>query len=256
MPTPAPGPRRLPPFVRRLRSYVYDKVEWGVAGPHLEREIRTFRVARQLAATIDSAAYAAARMGTATAFSSKRAVLECALEHALAHAPAGGLYLEFGVWEGSTIRLIAGRAPGEVHGFDSFEGLPEDWLGEWNKGAFHMHGALPTVPGNVRLHKGWFDATLPDFAATHAGPVTFLHVDCDLYSSTQTVFAHLGDRLVPGSVVLFDEYFNYPGWRDHEYRAFQELVAARGLRYRYLCYNDSEFNAAVVIEAVGAAPAP
>jgi hypothetical protein len=72
-------------------------------------------------------------------------------------------------------------------------------------------------------------------------------VDCDLYSSTKTIFDHLGERLRPGSVIVFDEYFNYVGWREHEYRAFQECVHARSLRYRYVAYNTREYNVAVQI---------
>jgi hypothetical protein len=105
------------------------------------------------------------------------------------------------------------------------------------------------VRPNVTLHKGWFDQTLPDFVANHPGPIAFLHVDCDLYSSTKTIFQFLGDRIVPGTVILFDEYFNYPGWRDHEHRAFTELVEERGLECRWLAYNTVEWNAAVQIVA-------
>ncbi len=57
----------------------------------------------------------------------------------------------------------------------------------------------------------------------------------------------LADGFGPGTVILFDEHFNYPGWRDHEYKAFQEFVASRSLRCRYLAYNTSEWNVAVKI---------
>jgi Macrocin-O-methyltransferase (TylF) len=160
-----------------------------------------------------------------------------------------GLILEFGVWSGKTINMIADYVgpSRQVHGFDSFEGLPEDWFGQFTKGRFHTQGKLPEVRSNVQLHVGWFDKTLPDFAAEHRENIAFLHVDCDLYSSTKTIFDLLGDRLVPGSVILFDEYFNYPGWREHEHRAFQELVQERSLKYRWIAYNRVEWNAAVQI---------
>jgi Macrocin-O-methyltransferase (TylF) len=134
-----------------------------------------------------------------------------------------------------------------IHGFDSFEGLPEDWFGKFRKGRFDTGGKLPKVRSNVKLHKGWFDETLPKFVAENDGPVAFLHVDCDLYSSTKTIFQYLGDRIVAGTIILFDEYFNYPGWQQHEHKAFQELVQERGLRYRWLAYNNVEWNAALVV---------
>jgi len=111
-----------------------------------------------------------------------------------------------------------------------------------------MQGRLPNVRANVELHPGWFDVTVPQFAADYPGtPIAFLHVDCDLYSSTKTIFKNLGDRLRAGSVIVFDEYFNYPEWREHEHRAFQELVDEYSLYYRYIAYNTRDWNAAVQI---------
>jgi hypothetical protein len=147
-------------------------------------------------------------------------------------APASGLFLEFGVATGRTIRAIAEEHLGPVYGFDSFEGLPEDWYGGYGKGHFATD-SLPSVPPNVELIKGWFSDTLPGFLEKHPGPVSFVNVDCDLYSSTRDVLHLLCGRFQPGTVIQFDEYFNYPGWRNHEYRAFQELVSERGLKFRY-----------------------
>jgi hypothetical protein len=96
---------------------------------------------------------------------------------------------------------------------------------------------MPKVPENVEFHVGYFDATLPGFLEAHAEPVSFLHVDCDLYSSTVTIFNALGDRLQPGGIVLFDEYYNFHRWQQHEFKAFQEFVARVGLRYEYIAFS-------------------
>ena len=72
------------------------------------------------------------------------------------------------------------------------------------------------------------------FLAEHAGPVSFLHVDCDLYASTRTVLELVGPRLVEGTVIAFDEYYNFSGWQDHEYRAWAEYVEQTDLRFEYL----------------------
>lgn len=239
-PTLSPGDHKRPRH-RRMMSRILDALTRRV-----EYRISNHDSARSLVALADGAEYAVHHMQGAIATPDKDVVL---LE-GLKLAPAEGLFAEFGVWRGSTINKIAewvgDRAT--VHGFDSFEGLPEDWHGEYRKGSFHMEGGLPHVRANVKLHPGWFDATVPRFAAEHPGtPIAFLHVDCDLYSSTKTIFNGLGERLRPGSVIVFDEYFNYPGWREHEYKAFQELVAARSLSYRYVAYNTHEWNATVQI---------
>jgi Macrocin-O-methyltransferase (TylF) len=174
------------------------------------------------------------RMGGAVPCSSRNEVLDLALRH----LPDDGLVCEFGVFEGASINHIAARIPHRtVFGFDSFEGLPERWREAFGPGAFTTEGRLPEVLPNVRLLKGWFEEALPAFAARHPGPVALLHVDCDLYSSTRCVLEHLGGSLVPGSVVVFDEYFNYPGWEQHEFRAFSEFAEERRLGYEYLAYN-------------------
>jgi hypothetical protein len=66
------------------------------------------------------------------------------------------------------------------------------------------------------------------------GPIAFLHIDCDIYSSTVDILQGVGDRLQAGTIVLFDEYFNYSGWRHHEFKAWQEFVAANDISYEYL----------------------
>ena len=161
-----------------------------------------------------------------------------------------GLVLEFGVFSGNSINYIASKRPWTVDGFDSFEGLPESWRDGFQAGHFSVD-ALPPVASNVRLHKGWFDRTIPiylDSLADRRQPIAYLHVDCDLYSSTKTVFNTLSANIVPGTVIVFDEYFNYPGWKHGEFLAFREFVADRGINYDYITYNNKHEQAAVIIK--------
>lgn len=168
------------------------------------------------------------------------------LSFALGAAAKDGLALEFGVADGSSLRHLTVTSGRQFHGFDSFEGLPEAWSGTFERaGKFSRQGALPQVPANVTLHKGWFDKTLPEFLRGQTGPVAFLHVDCDLYSSTKTVFDQLASRLGPGAVIVFDEYFNYPNWERHEFKAFQEFIRDSGFSYRYLGFAQKNGHVAV-----------
>lgn len=70
--------------------------------------------------------------------------------------------MEFGVVTGMSINIIAEAAQErEVHGFDSFEGLPENWSGHVEtQGSFSSKGQLPKVRPSVRLYKGWCGETL------------------------------------------------------------------------------------------------
>jgi len=92
------------------------------------------------------------------------------------------------------------------------------------------------VPANVILHKGWFRDTVPQWCRETDGPIAFIHIDCDLYSSTVDVLTGLAQRLQRGTVILFDEYFSYPGWERHEYKAWQEFVKAEPIQYEYVAY--------------------
>lgn len=77
-----------------------------------------------------------------------------------------------------------------------------------------LPAGVPRVPG-AELVPGWFDETLPLFLEEHPGPVAFLHIDADLYSSARTVLELVGPRLHTGSVIVFDEFFNYQGWEEY-----------------------------------------
>lgn len=122
-----------------------------------------------------------------------------------------------------------------VYGFDSFEGLPESWRDGFPKGAF-KRSQLPAVADNVELVKGYFDKSLEPFLQAHAGPAALMHVDCDLFSSTRTVFDAVKERIAEGTVIVFDEYFNYPGWQEGEHKAFQLFLAQSGLKVQWLSY--------------------
>ena len=85
-----------------------------------------------------------------------------ALELGIDAAVVDGLVLEFGVRFGTSIRQIAALVDQDVHGFDSFQGLPESWHNE-SKGFYSTKGVIPPVPEHVTLHEGWFEETLPGF---------------------------------------------------------------------------------------------
>ena len=147
-----------------------------------------------------------------------------------------GTVLEFGVATGRTLNQFAYWLPKKlIHGFDGFVGLPEDWTSRMRKG-FFARGNLPQVRANCQLWVGWFNETLPKFKeqVQLTRPIVLLHVDCDLYSSTKTVLNQLKDNIVSGTVIIFDEYMNYPGWQLDEFRAWQEHCKMYGIKYEYI----------------------
>jgi hypothetical protein len=196
---------------------------------------------RALSSTVD---YIQEKMKTVDSVNSSWELLNKSLEKV--DFAKNGLVCEFGVFSGRSINHIAGQVKQVVYGFDSFEGLPERWRDGFSKGRFKVTH-LPKVRQNVMLIKGWFDQTLPKFIQEHVEPISFLHIDCDLYSSTKTIFELCANRIHSGTVIVFDEYFNYDGWKNGEYKAFQEFIAANNMRYQYLGYNRFHEQVAVII---------
>ena len=150
-----------------------------------------------------------------------------------------GLWLEFGVYSGRTINYISKQREAIVHGFDSFEGLPEKWRDGFDKGRFNRRGRLPEVNDNVTLIKGWFDKTLVPFLKTNNETITFIHIDCDLYSSTIYVLETLKKKISNGCVIVFDELVNYPGYLGNkgELRALYEFIKNNEISFEWIGMN-------------------
>lgn len=155
-----------------------------------------------------------------------------------------GLFLEFGVYKGASINLTAtilerlGRTP-EIYGFDAFEGIDEDVVGtDLPKGGLSCHGQAPAVHRFVTLVKGWFSDTLPAFVRDRpdAG-AAFIHVDSDTYASTTEIFRHCNGMVRAGTIIIFDEYWNYAFWKLNEHKAWREFVAENGITYKYIAHS-------------------
>ena len=145
-----------------------------------------------------------------------------------------GAILEFGVATGTTLTAIANSAKKPVVGFDSFEGLPTDWRDGAKAGSFACEP--PKLPPNATLRIGRIEDTLPKFIDEIArSEINFIHVDTDLYEPAKFILDTCAP-LMRDTIVVFDEFFNYPGWRDHEFKAFCEFRKRNQeiFKFRYL----------------------
>jgi hypothetical protein len=143
------------------------------------------------------------------------------------------LYLEFGVFQGASLRAwtkLLRNPLSQLHGFDSFEGLPEAWNAYNPQGKFATQGSMLQIDDpRVVLHMGWFHETLPDFVLPEHDRL-LVHIDADLYSSAKYVLERLQDDIRPGTIILFDEFYDHM----HELRAFSEFLASSHMTFRFL----------------------
>lgn len=159
-------------------------------------------------------------------------------------------YLEFGVYYGESLRWWAGRnqhPDARFYGFDTFTGLPEQWVG-LPEGTFSTGGQMPDFDdGRVSLVVGLFQETLADFLDNHAlDRRMVIHIDSDLYSAALYVLTMLAGRFKKGDVIIFDELGSGYGV-SHEFRALLDFESAYGFRYKLLGGADQYVRAAIEV---------
>jgi hypothetical protein len=153
--------------------------------------------------------------------------------------------LEFGVYKGDSLNKLSILSPKtEWTGFDSFEGLEEDWVGTGlPRGFFGVEGKLPKVGANVKIVQGKIEDTLPKFLKSYQNRiVSIVHIDVDTYKPTNFLLHSLNEYgcFGPGSTLIFDEYFGYShSWKLHEHRAFTDWVDKYRIKFRYIAHTNT-----------------
>jgi O-methyltransferase len=156
-------------------------------------------------------------------------------------------YLEFGVCGGHSLKwwLENNQNPGSrFYGFDTFEGLPENW-GHFKKG--DMAAALDSLDisdTRCELVKGLFQDTI--WGVLHRldnSRRNIIHLDADLFSSTIFALSQLYSFLKDGDILIFDE-FAVP---KHEFLAFKIFTEAFYIKYELLAAGNNYLFVAVKI---------
>jgi hypothetical protein len=155
-------------------------------------------------------------------------------------------YLEFGVYYGASIKYWSNlntNANSKFYGFDTFTGLPEKW--ENFTGSMHMNyhdvsGKYPQIDDKrVSFIKGLFQNTLPVFLKSFkCNSQLIINNDSDLYSSTLFVLTYASNLLVPGTIIIFDEFSSML----HEFRALEDYCLAYMRKYKVLAAVVADIN--------------
>ena len=148
-------------------------------------------------------------------------------------------YLEFGVWKGKSSNFFS-KYVNKLYCFDSFEGLPEEWEGVLPKGYFKLEKKLPKLKSNVELIIGYVEDTLDQFLKTKNPKINFVHMDMDLYHPTKFVLRKIKPYLQKGSIILFDELYNYINWKSGEYKALIEIFEESEYTYKSFNINSTQ----------------
>jgi len=151
-------------------------------------------------------------------------------------------YLEFGVADGTSLRWWRDHTvnpSSRFFGFDTFQGLPQDWAEHAPIGRFSTNGQVPVMNDpRFQLEVGMFQDTLPEFRTRFRRRGRLIvHLDADLYSSTLFVLLTLGKLLEPGDLLLFDEF----AFVTHEFRAFNDFLSTFELSHD-VAYAMGNFN--------------
>lgn len=171
-------------------------------------------------------------------------------------APESGCIVEAGVWRGGMSAGMADMLPGRVHYlFDSFEGLPPateldgagalQWQADVNgptycdncraERAYAEQAMTRARAKQFHLVQGWFSETLVDFVPPE--PIAILRLDGDWYDSTMQCLASLYPKVMPGGLVIVDDYYTWEGCARalHDYLS-KNKIADRIEKWGGVCY--------------------
>jgi hypothetical protein len=171
-----------------------------------------------------------------TIFLSKNNIRHYAIKEALKNHRPEFTYLEFGVFKGETLRLFSKylkEKKAVIYGFDSFQGLNENWQGtRMMKGFFSNNGKIPKINKNCKIVKGKVQDTLDNFIKNKKNlKINFLHMDLDTYPSTKFTLNKIKKYLINDSYILFDELYNMEGWKSGEFKALIEIFKKNEFKY-------------------------
>lgn len=172
----------------------------------------------------------------------KRRERDAVLKHAITQIKNDGLILEFGVHTGKSINTIAKLLPNKtIYGFDSFLGFPNDGRIDWNQ---DFTTDIPKVSKNVKLIVGYFEDTFPKFLEEQQENISFMHIDCDIYSSTNTIFNTIKNmnKIREDTIIIFDELINYSTCFWNEILALFRFLFSSSLNIEWICTHQSVEN--------------
>ena len=140
-------------------------------------------------------------------------------------------FYEYGVWRGEAFKYLI-KTFKKGYGFDTFEGLPEDWHAE-KAGTYSSDGNIPKIDGGEFI-VGKFEDTLPEFFSVQRPMASVINFDADLYSSTICALNYSKPVMDTNTILVFDEFLINAHWEEDEYKALEEFCSENNFSYEVL----------------------
>ena len=155
-------------------------------------------------------------------------------------------FYEFGVWRGEAFKYLI-KTFKKGYGFDTFEGIPEDWHNE-KAGSYTSQGVIPKIKGGEFI-AGKFEDTLPKFFSEAKPMASIINFDADLYSSTICALNWASSVIDQNTILIFDEFLINPNWENDEHKALEEFCLQNNFKYEVLAV--SFFSKQVAVRLIG-----
>ena len=155
-------------------------------------------------------------------------------------------FYEFGVWRGEAFKYLI-KTFKKGYGFDTFEGIPEDWHNE-KAGSYTSQGVIPKIKGGEFI-AGKFEDTLPKFFSEAKPMASIINFDADLYSSTICALNWASSVIDQNTILIFDEFLINPNWENDEHKALEEFCLQNNYKYEVLAV--SFFSKQVAVRLIG-----
>ena len=151
-------------------------------------------------------------------------------------------FYEYGVWRGEAFQYLI-KTFKKGYGFDTFEGIPEDWHDE-KAGTYSSDGNIPQIEGGEFI-VGKFEDTLPGFFSKPRPKASIINFDADLYSSTICALNFSKPVIDKHTILIFDEFIANATWEQDEYKALNEFCFNNNYTYEVLAISFFTKQAAV-----------
>jgi len=172
-------------------------------------------------------------------FLSTEDIRKYSLSKSIKNAQKSGLFLEFGVYKGESFKLFhsllkKNNLQNNLYGFDSFLGLVNDMKGHsLFENNFNLNGENP-LNKNKKIIEGNIEDTLKIFLKENLNLINFIHIDTDTYETCKFILENTKNKMAKNSVILFDEIYNFSGWKVGEYKALKEIY--RDDEYKFIAF--------------------